>query len=440
MSDHDVIVVGARCAGAATALHLARKGHKVLLVDRDTFPSDTLSTHFVQIRGASYLNRWGLWDTIAAEVPALPRFSLTREGVALSAEPSLPALRDKLALFADADDAAPYYSAPRRHFLDATLVNAAVDAGAELREGFSVEEPLVEDGVVVGISGRTPGGPAIRERAKLVVLADGRNSRLARALDVPTYGVIDESSYSYYSYWSDLDLSGIPPLIHLRGRLAMALLPTNDNQWQLMVIGPGEWATAFKTDVEASFLRHCELVVPGIGERLSDPRATRTDRFEGIVKHPVFLRKTYGPGYALVGDAALSLDQITAMGITFAFRDSELVASAADSWLAGDQEFDAAFGRYHELRDEDTTPYYEFTAFVAKLLTPTPADMAPLLAMHGNEDACAGFFAAFQDLVPLSALGEPPDPEAFADHPEMVAFKERVAGYDTVPFGDPATA
>ena len=74
MSDHDVIVVGARCAGAATALHLARKGHKVLLIDRDTFPSDTLSTHFVQIRGASYLNRWGLWDQIAAEVPALPRF------------------------------------------------------------------------------------------------------------------------------------------------------------------------------------------------------------------------------------------------------------------------------------------------------------------------------------------------------------------------------
>ena len=429
-----MIVVGARCAGAATALHLARKGHNVLLVDRDTFPSDTLSTHFLQIRGASYLNRWGLWDDVAAAVPTLPRFSLTREGVALNAKPSLPALREKLDVLADADAAAPFYSAPRRHFMDAMLVNAAVEPGAELRDGFSVDEAIVEDGVVVGVAGRASGGPTVRERAQLVVLADGRNSKLARQLNVPTYNVIDESSYSYYSYWSGLDLEGFPPLIHLRGRLAMALLPTNDDQWQLMVIGPGEWAGAFKSDIEANFMRHCELVVPGIGERLCDPGAERTDPFAGIVKHPVFLRKTYGPGYALVGDAAMSLDQITAMGITFAFRDSELVASAADAWLGGGEDFDTAFCRYHETRDEDSIPYYEFTAFVAKLLTPTPGDMAPLLAMDGNEEACAAFFAAFQDLVPLSTLGEPLDPAAFADHPGMAAFNERAAGYDVMPF------
>ena len=240
---------------------------------------------------------------------------------------------------------------------------------------------------------------------------------------------------SYYSYWSSsLDLGSFPPLIHLRGRLAMALLPTNDDQWQLMVIGPGEWAPEFTANLEANFMRHCELAVPGIGERLADPGAERTDPFAGIVKHPVFLRKTYGPGYALVGDAAMSLDQITAMGITFAFRDSELVADATDAWLGGRDDFDTAFARYHETRDEDSMPYYEFTAFVAKLLAPTPADMAPLLAMDGNEDACAAFFAAFQDLVPLSSLGEPLDPAAFDDHPGMAEFKARAEGYEAMPF------
>jgi 2-polyprenyl-6-methoxyphenol hydroxylase-like FAD-dependent oxidoreductase len=359
---------------------------------------------------------------------------VTPRGVTLRAKPSMPALRAKLEELADADDATPLYSTPRRRFLDKLLIDAALEAGVELREGFSVEEPILEDGTVTGIVGSV-NSKRVSETARLVVMADGRNSKLARQVEVPTYNVIDESSYSYYSYWSGLDLDGFAPLIHLRGRLAMALLPTNDDQWQLMVIGPGEWAGAFKTDVEASFMRHCEFVVPGIRERIADPSAERTDPFAGIVKHPVFLRKTYGPGYALVGDAAMSLDQITAMGVTFAFRDSELVAGAAHAWLSDTEEFETAFGRYHETRDEDSLPYYEFTAFIAKLLTPTPADMAPLLAMEGNEEACAGFFATFQDFVPLSALGEPPDPDAFADHPGMAAVNERAAEYDAMPFG-----
>ena len=131
----------------------------------------------------------------------------------------------------------------------------------------------------------------------------------------------------------------------------------------------------------------------------------------------------------------MSLDQITAMGITFAFRDSELAADAAHSWLSGEEEFDSAFRRYHKTRDEDSIPYYEFTAFLAKLLAPTPADMAPLLAMDGNEEACASFFAAFQDLVPLSTLNEPPGPDEFAEHPDMATFNERALGYETMPFG-----
>src|SRR5688572_27547952 len=64
--EFDAIVVGARCAGAPTAMLLARQGYRVLLVDRATFPSDTVSTHVIHAPGVAALERWGLRDRLAA--------------------------------------------------------------------------------------------------------------------------------------------------------------------------------------------------------------------------------------------------------------------------------------------------------------------------------------------------------------------------------------
>src|SRR5215218_9124685 len=140
MSDpYDVIVVGARCAGSPTAMLLARKGYRVLVVDRSTFPSDTVSTHFIHAPGVDALRRWGVLDHIVATgCPPVDNYSFDFGPITISGTP-LPAGAGSTAY------------APRRTVLDTVLVDAASDAGAEVREAFTVDEIVMEHGKVTGI-------------------------------------------------------------------------------------------------------------------------------------------------------------------------------------------------------------------------------------------------------------------------------------------------
>jgi len=167
---HDVIVVGARCAGSPLAMLLARRGYRTLLVDRATFPSDTVSTHVIHPPGVSALRRWGLLDQVVATgCPPVGRYSFDFGPITLAGAPGTTD--------------SPYAYAPRRQLLDKILVDAAAAAGAEVREGFGVEEVLVEDGVVTGIRG----GNGQVERARVVIGADGRNSVVAKAVRARAY-------------------------------------------------------------------------------------------------------------------------------------------------------------------------------------------------------------------------------------------------------------
>ena len=131
---YDAIVVGARCAGSPTAMLLARKGYRVLLVDKATFPSDTMSTHLVHPPGVAALERWGLLDRLVATgCPPVERYSFDFGPVTIAGSPQ------------PVDGVARAYC-PRRTVLDQLLVDAAVEAGAELREGFTVDEVLAADG------------------------------------------------------------------------------------------------------------------------------------------------------------------------------------------------------------------------------------------------------------------------------------------------------
>src|SRR5947208_4466834 len=159
-SQYDAIVVGARCGGSPTAMLLARSGYRVLLLDKATFPSDTMSTHVTHPPAVAALARWGILERLeATNCPPIARYSFDFGPVSVAGSPQT-------------SDGAVHAYAPRRIVLDALLVETAVAAGAELREAFTVEEILFDGGAVTGIRGHAKGGETVTERARVVVGAD----------------------------------------------------------------------------------------------------------------------------------------------------------------------------------------------------------------------------------------------------------------------------
>jgi 2-polyprenyl-6-methoxyphenol hydroxylase-like FAD-dependent oxidoreductase len=181
----DVIVIGARCAGSSTAMLLGRRGHRVLLLDRASFPSDVISTHFLWPHGASYLNRWGLLDQVKAVTPSFTELKLVNEGIPLTGSVPLELLQQHFqTLHGDDRGLVQSYLSVRRRVLDDLLVDAAAAAGVEVCQGCAVERLLMEGDRVVGVVCRTKNGEQFEARAPLVVGADGRYFFLAICLNI----------------------------------------------------------------------------------------------------------------------------------------------------------------------------------------------------------------------------------------------------------------
>ena len=370
---YDAIVVGARCAGSPTAMLLARQGHRVLLVDRASFPSDTLSTHLIHAPGVAALRRWGLLDQVVATgCPPVETYSFDFGPFTIKGSPP------------PSDGVAMAY-APRRTVLDKILVDAAAAAGAEVRERFTMEDVVVEGGTVVGIRGHGAGGKTVLERARVVIGADGRNSHVARTVSPEQYNAKPMLQWSYYTYWSGLPVDGFDVVI--RPDRGWAAVPTNDGLTALVVGWPYAESSAYKADVEANYLKTLELA-PGVAERVR--AATREERFSGGAVAN-FFRKPFGPGWALVGDAGYTKDPITAQGISDAFRDAELCAAALDDTFSGGRSFDDAMASYHQRRDAAVLPIYDVTTKLATLEAPPVETQQLMRAVHGNRDAMDAF-------------------------------------------------
>jgi flavin-dependent dehydrogenase len=370
---YDAIVVGARCAGSPAAMLLARKGYRVLAVDRSTFPSDTVSTHLIHAPGVDALRRWGVLDkVVATDCPAIDTYSFDFGPVVISGTP-LP--------FGGSSTA----YAPRRTVLDTLLVDAAGAAGAEIREGFTVDEVTIEDGKVTGIRGRDRDGKSVTERARVVIGADGSNSRVAKAVQPEQYATKPMLQAGCYSYFSDLPVSGFE--ITVRPDRGWAALPTNDGLTLVVVGWPYGEHPAFKADVEGNFLKTLELS-PDFAQRMRS--ATRVDRFYG---HPVpnFFRKPFGPGWALIGDAGYSKDPITAQGITNAFRDAEACVDALEAVFERGASFDESMATYQNDRDVHSMAMYHFTTQLATMEPPPPELQQLLGGIAGNQQAMDAF-------------------------------------------------
>ena len=372
-SNFDIIVIGARCAGSPTAMLLARRGYRVLLVDAATFPSDTLSTHVVQPLAVERLARWGLLQRLQATgCPAIDTYAFDFGPFTIEGRPGTPE--------------APLAYCPRRTVLDKLLIDAAVEAGAEVREAFVVERILIENGRVVGIRGHGRDGVSVSELAQVVIGADGRHSSVAVAVSAERYHERPPLLCGYYSYFSGLPMNGRFET-YVRPLRGFAAAETHDGLTMVVAGWPFAEFEANKADLERHFLAAIGLV-PAFAERLRG--AKREARIAGTTI-PNFFRKPYGPGWALVGDAGYNKDPITAQGINDAFRDAERCATALDEALSGARSFDDALGDYQRERDEQVLPMYDFTCQLASLAPPS-ADMVALLgAVHGNRQAMDGF-------------------------------------------------
>jgi 2-polyprenyl-6-methoxyphenol hydroxylase-like FAD-dependent oxidoreductase len=349
--DYDVIVVGGRCGGAATAMLLARGGLRVLVVEAARAGTDTLSTHALMRGGVLQLHRWGLLDAVvAAGVPAITstEFVYGDEMDIVEIRPSggVSALR-----------------APRRTVLDPLLLESARAAGAEIRSPARVTRLLVDRHTVCGVEGIERGtGTRFRATAPLTVGADGRTSTVAQAVGAPFRRRGTASSAVIYGYFPGLArdryhwayrpgvAAGVVPT---GGGLACVWAGTSSSRFALLRSGGLE-------ETHRSLLAEAD---PSLARTLCT--ATPAGSLRGFPGQPGWIRGSVGRGWALVGDAAYFKDPITAHGMTDALRDAELLARAVlDAPRPGQAQRDALAG-YERARDQLAEPLFDVTERIA---------------------------------------------------------------------------
>jgi flavin-dependent dehydrogenase len=272
--------------------------------------------------------------------------------------------------------------------LDPILANAAVKAGAEFRDGFSVKELLFDDDRVVGLRGTEHGGSEIVEQAHVVVGADGMHSIVARAVNAPEYNTRPSMSFGYYNYWSNVENAAAE--IHFTDMGGVIAFPTNDDLTCIAVGGPSELFAEFRQNIEGNY-RKILSFVPSLEVRMRNAKAE--EKYIGTNDQANFFRKPFGPGWALVGDAGYHRDFVTGLGITDAFRDAELLATALDEGFSGRRVIDEALAEYEATRNDIAGPLYDltiqlvsgeppameqFVGFAVSMQRMMPAEQAPV--------------------------------------------------------------
>ena len=334
---YDAVIVGARVAGAATALLLARAGLRVLVIDRARYGTDTLSTHAFMRGGVMQLGRWGLLDDlVAAGTTAIHRtvirYGDVEEVVRIKPSPYVDALY-----------------APTRAVLDRVLADAATAAGAEVRfETALTGLARDRDGVVVGIEAHDRTGSSFRALAPITIGADGVRSAVARDVGALTYLQGQHASAMVVGYWSDVEADGYQWLYG--PGLGAGVIPTNDGQVSVWAAMPDRrFREQLRWRPDMGFSEVLRAVAPDWADRLE--RGRRDGPLRGFPGIPGYLRQPWGRGWALVGDASHFKDPLTTHGMTDALRDAEILARAVTTVVRGDAPADRALACYQQTRD-----------------------------------------------------------------------------------------
>jgi flavin-dependent dehydrogenase len=333
--DYDVVVVGARVAGAPTAMLLARMGHRVLMVDRAAMPSDTVSTHALLRSGVLQMERWGLRERVLeAGTPPIRNITLgfgeERKGFEVRPEHGIDELY-----------------APRRHVLDGILLDAALDSGAEfLPETRMVDLLRTDQGRVTGVEIET-GDRRSQVTSSMVIGADGVWSRVAKLTGSPALRDHDPTNAVHYAYYEGVDFEGF--WFQFTPGVNAGIIPTNDGLACVFAGRPRRLMPTFSSDPEGEFLRLLRQAGVDLLDRVS--AGSRVSPFRGTPGLPGFVRRAHGPGWVLVGDAGYTKDPISAHGISDALRDAELCARAVDRALRSPGEEGQALADFQRVRD-----------------------------------------------------------------------------------------
>ena len=350
---HDVVIVGARAAGGAAALLLARLGHDVVVVDRELLPSDTVSTHSIARGGVVQLHRWGLLDAVLASgAPPIRQVTFHVAGESVT-----QTVKDKSGV--------DHLVAPRRHVLDTIVACAARQAGADLRLGVTITGVLRDTGGrAIGVCGYDRAGAAVELHGRFVIGADGLKSRVAGSVGAPIVERRGASGGTQYAYYAGLPWNGIE--FFVAERSLAGIFPTHNGEACIWVCGPSSDTVAARRRACSradAFMALLHRAAPALVDRLGD--ATRTSEVTGMLRMPNQLRQAAGAGWALVGDAGYHRDAVTGYGVTDAYRDAELIAVAIDAALRGETDEDTAMAGYAYRRDQALRETFELTCALA---------------------------------------------------------------------------
>lgn len=341
---YDVVVVGARAAGAATAMLLARRGLRVLVVDRSAEGSDTLSSHALMRGAMTRLDRWGLLERVwAAGTPVITAatFRYGDEVLELDVPPT---------------DSVPGLAAPRRTLLDPLLVEAARGSGANVAHQTRLHDiERDEDGRVRAVHLGDATRRTRRVTTGFLVGADGLQSTVARLVGAPVTRQGRHASAFILRHITRADLPRDTYTWLYQPGLGGGVIPTNGDAFCVFAaMSPARFREEGRNDPEASMVATLSALDAGIAEAVASAIPAGPVRsWPGV---PGRFRKAHGPGWALVGDAGYFKDPFAAHGISDAFRDAELLADAV---------VDGDLARYERLRDHLSTPLFDVLEKIA---------------------------------------------------------------------------
>ena len=354
-SDYDAIIVGARVAGALTAGLLGAAGHRVLVLDRARFPSDTLSTHFFRAPSFRAFHEIGVFDEVQGLAPHLGINHNVVDGIVFPERVDRP-------------DDYPFYLCVRRITLDDVLIRRVRGISeVELREAAKVERLLWEDGRATGVAWRERDGSG-EARARVVVGADGLRSVVADQVDLHTQHEEPVRRSMYYAYFRGVAQAGEPAAeFHYRGDSLVYCFPCDDGLTLLASSVPIARFAEFKDDPDGALVRELHAMTD-LSPRLA--RAEREGPVRGTGSIPGYLRVPWGDGWVLVGDAGMVMDPWSGQGIDQASTHAVLLARSLNAYLAGPSDWTTAMQAYHQARNDFSRKTYERTCRYAQDLRP----------------------------------------------------------------------